>query len=252
MESSSESEPYDRIVEYYDLEHAEFRDDIDLYLGLISRGPVLEVGVGTGRIARALAETGLEIWGIDPSAAMLTRARRALQGKSTVHLVQSDLRRLTLQERFQVGLLPLNTLWHLPSLRDQKQGLLVLRSHLVLGGRLIVDLTNPLNMVDRGARGETRQRFLYSDTDREVRGFSVSWDDQADQLLRLDLMYDESDRAGRLRRTSASLLLRYVYRAELELLLAITGFQVDQIYGSYDLDGYGEDSLSLIALAHAT
>lgn len=36
---------------------------------------VLEVGCGTGRLAAALADRGARVWGVDPSAEMLARAR---------------------------------------------------------------------------------------------------------------------------------------------------------------------------------
>ena len=63
---------YDSIAAYYDIEHDDFRDDVDLYLNLIQEGPLLEIGAGTGRILGRLADTGLEAWGVEPSSAMRT------------------------------------------------------------------------------------------------------------------------------------------------------------------------------------
>jgi hypothetical protein len=70
--------------------------------------------------------------------------------------------------------------------------------------------------------------------------------------LELDLLYDQLDAEGRVRRTNAHLELRYLYRYELELLLLHTGFRVRHLYGSYDLDPYTADSPNLIALAEKT
>src|SRR5487761_186356 len=74
-------DPYAQIAEWYDLEHDEFSDDIELYLELIGgatrRLASLEGGAGTGRLLAALAGAGYLATGVEPSTAM--RARYALR-----------------------------------------------------------------------------------------------------------------------------------------------------------------------------
>src|SRR5687767_2032444 len=81
MHDVSPTDPYAGIAEFYDLEHDDFRDDIPFYLNSIAvvGDPVLELGCGTGRLLRAIADAGFRVTGIDRSEPMLERARRSFQ-----------------------------------------------------------------------------------------------------------------------------------------------------------------------------
>ncbi len=242
-------DPYQNIAAHYDLEHEGYRDDLDFYLNIVRHGPVLEVGVGTGRIMAPLVEAGFEVWGVDHSPAMLKRARQRLGSHQRAHLVAGSIHDLQLDVAFRTALMPLNVLWHLRHLDDRLGALRVVHDHLVPGGMLIIDLSNPFVMADRGANGELRQRFAAMRGDHQVRGFSTAWDDEAEQLLKLELIYDETDGGGTVRRSSTQLELRYVYRSELDLLLRLSHFAPRQVYGSYDLEAYSSESPNLIVVA---
>ena len=73
-------DPYAELPELYDLEHAGFTEDIELYLRLaeVVGDPILELGCGTGRVLAPLAAAGHRVTGIDRSRPMLDRARSAL------------------------------------------------------------------------------------------------------------------------------------------------------------------------------
>ena len=73
------------LARLYDLDLLEDPGDLDLYVALARRtgGPILELGVGTGRVAVPLAEAGYEVTGVDIDPAMLARARdRASQARA--------------------------------------------------------------------------------------------------------------------------------------------------------------------------
>jgi len=243
---------YQVIAQYYDLEHDDFQDDIDFLLQLVQEGPVLEVGVGTGRVAAALLEAGFEVWGIDPSHSMLHRAEARLARYTGIHLIRTTAAGLHLDQRFPVVLLPLNTLWHLPDSDAQFHALTVLRRHCQDRALLVVDCSNPLSMADRGAQGEVRERFTRDTEQGTVHAVAASWDDPAEQVLTISLLYDTTGPDGLVRRSTADLQLRYLFRFELELLLKIAGFSLLHLYGSYDLEPYQANSPNLIALAVAT
>jgi len=57
---------------------------------LAGDGEVLELGVGTGRLALPLADTGVPTWGVDASAPMLRRLR-AKPGGDRIRLVLADM-----------------------------------------------------------------------------------------------------------------------------------------------------------------
>src|SRR5688572_14229671 len=79
-------DPYAVLPELYDLEHAGFFDDIDLYLRLaeVVGDPILELGCGTGRVLEPLAAAGHRVTGIDRSPPMLNRARTVLEASGVI------------------------------------------------------------------------------------------------------------------------------------------------------------------------
>ncbi len=76
--------------ELYDLEHAGFDDDIELYLRLaeVVGDPILELGCGTGRVLAPLAKAGFRVTGIDVSRPMLD-SRRGAAGCGRVRAIAS-------------------------------------------------------------------------------------------------------------------------------------------------------------------
>src|ERR671912_98833 len=95
------------LARYYDLDLQDDPGDLDLYLALAARteGPVLELAVGSGRVAVPLAEAGFEVVGVDNDAAMLERAR--VRGGDALQLVESDLLEADLGARFGLAILAL-------------------------------------------------------------------------------------------------------------------------------------------------
>lgn len=242
-------DPYRDVAALYDCEHDAFQDDIAFYLDQMIDGPVLEVGTGTGRIALALLRSGLELWGVDPSAAMLDRARNRLAEFTSAHLMLGTVSDLPAQSRFGTAIVPLNTLWHLPDNVSQILLLEEVRSRLTPEGLLFVDLSNPLALAERGSRGECRERFSGRCGNGYLTVLSAAWDDQAGQQLSLSLTYDMTDVSGSVRRSHADFRFRYLYRFELELILRHAGFRPVATYGSYDGQPYRTDSTNIIAVA---
>jgi SAM-dependent methyltransferase len=240
---------YEAIAAYYDLEHAGFREDIEFYLNVLPSGTILEVGAGTGRVTHPLVEAGWEVWALDSSRAMLQRADDRIGSDGRAHLVEGSVLDLHLDERFDAAIFPLNTLWHFTQRDEQVDALRVVHQHLLDGGLLCLDLSNPLTLADRGSRGEIRSRFTHESPDRTVHAMSAAWDSEADQLLHLEIAYDETRVDRHVMRTRAILDLRYIFRSELELMVKLAGFTVRNVYGSYDLDPYGAESPNLVLTA---
>jgi ubiquinone/menaquinone biosynthesis C-methylase UbiE len=89
------------------------QNDVSFYLSQaqMARGPVLEIGCGTGRVTIPLAEAGVEITGLDVSASMLAEANRKAQERgATVGWIEADARHFDLGRRFAFILMPFNTL----------------------------------------------------------------------------------------------------------------------------------------------
>jgi hypothetical protein len=82
-------------------------------------------------------------------------------------------------------------------------------------------------------------------------GASAAWDDEEAQRLRLELIYDTTQESGAVTRVHSELDLRYVFRDELLMALKRSGFAPREVYGSYDLDPYSDESTNLIVVAGA-
>src|SRR3954469_12808181 len=98
---------WDAYAPFYDWENARTlgRRDVPFWRGvaLQARGPVLELGCGTGRISLPLACAGVPLVGVDRSAPMLARAaKRAARLKTArsgrrrgrLRLIRADIRAL--------------------------------------------------------------------------------------------------------------------------------------------------------------
>lgn len=99
-------------------------------------GPVLELGVGSGRLARPLAEMGLSVIGLDGSTEMLDQCRSEADG---IHLVRADMRALPFHGSIGAALIAFNTVFNLASEQQQLQLLKSLRPLVDDGGVVIIE-----------------------------------------------------------------------------------------------------------------
>ena len=135
---------------YYSLAYQKRRHDIDFYVRAArdAQGPVLEYGVGNGRIALHVARAGVTIEGIDLSRPMLDDFRRKLarepasvQQRVTLH--EGDMREVELGRRFSLVTLPFNAFLHLYQRPDVEAFLARVRSHLAPNGLFVFDFSIP-------------------------------------------------------------------------------------------------------------
>src|SRR5947208_8862320 len=107
-------------------------------------GPVLELGVGTGRLALPLAARGLEVWGIDSSEAMLDRLR-AKPGAEGVKLVAGDFADVgdLVDGPFTLAFVAFNILFEVPSQDAQVRCIAGVAERLADGGLLVIEALAP-------------------------------------------------------------------------------------------------------------
>jgi len=145
---------WDQYAPFYDWENARTlgRRDVPFWQRVAreGRGPVLELGCGTGRVSLPLARAGVALVGVDRSSPMLARAQRragALQRRRTVgarghlHLVRGDIRALPFGSgTFAMALAPYGVLQSLLRDRDLGATLQSVASVLRPGGTFGIDL----------------------------------------------------------------------------------------------------------------
>ena len=253
-------DPYAEISDFYDLEHADYGDDIDLYLNLaLSTGdPVLELGSGSGRLLVPLAEAGHRVTAVDRSPAMMARARRVVDDArvgSRVTFHDGDMTDAgeVPGGPFGLAIIALNGLMHLITQEEQRQTLKAVRRSLDPRGQLVLDLFNPTPDALRPLDHSVSHDGSWTDEGgSRIDKFAARRVHPARQMITTDLWYDSISPSGDLRRTATSYEMRYVHRSEMELLLQLSGFEEWTIYGSYDLDPFDDTSERMIVTAEVT
>jgi SAM-dependent methyltransferase len=120
----------------YDRWAAEMTDDVPFYVELAreAEGPVVELAVGTGRVAIPVARSiGRRVVGVDSSPAMLEQARAA--GGDLLDLRLGDMRDLALEEPAALVYCPYRALLHLPTWADRRRLFERVAAALLPGGR---------------------------------------------------------------------------------------------------------------------
>ena len=220
---------YDDIAELYDPWSASVTEDVGFYLeeARRARGTVVELGVGTGRIAIPVAADGIRVIGVDSSRGMLeVCARRAALAGVELDLRVGDLRRPPVHERVPLVLCPFRSLLHLQEDRDRREALAAVAALLAPKGRFVFDVFRP------GADdvAETHDRWLEREPGIWER---ASWD-TAERVLTLTVRGPSDETTMR---------LAWLDAGEWESLLAGAGFVVEACYGWFDRTPYagGDD-----------
>jgi ubiquinone/menaquinone biosynthesis C-methylase UbiE len=221
--------------------------------------PVLELGCGTGRITMALAEIGKRVTGLDLSERMLERAARKRSAlnkeeRERVHLVQSDMSKFDLGEKFRLVIIPFRPFQHLREVREQMDCLERVRKHLKPGGRLILDVfqTDAERMHDPVHMRESSLVDYKTADGRQVRiSERVAAFHRAEQTNDVEMIYSVQHPDGRKERLVFAWPLRYFFRYEVEHLLARCGFRVTAEYGDFDRTPIRDDSPEMIFVAES-
>jgi SAM-dependent methyltransferase len=150
---------YDRLGQAYDAWCRSVIEDIPFYVDLAVQtgGPVLELGVGSGRVAVPTALAGVSVVGVDSSPAMLELARRRAEPHQIdLRLVEADIRALPDLGRFALVTIPFRALLHLATEDERRQVLGAVRDRLEPSGTLAFDVFHP----DPEDIAETHDRWL--------------------------------------------------------------------------------------------
>jgi SAM-dependent methyltransferase len=223
---------YDQIARIYDPWSVSVTEDVGFYVDLAKEaGTVVELGVGTGRIAVPTASAGVPVIGVDSSRGMLAVCAEAVASAGVAELVDlrlGDLADPPVTERVPLVTCPFRAFLHLQTDEERLRALAAARRLLVPGGRLAFDVFAP--GVDDVAA--THGRWL----EREPGIFErAEWDTER---RRLTLSVRAADDA-------TTMELAWLSPGEWRALIEQSGFEVVGHHGWFDRRPYrgGEDSV---------
>lgn len=238
------------LARYYDLDLLDDPGDVELYHALADRtgGPVLELGVGSGRIAVPLAEAGHTVTGVDDDPEMLARAARAAQDSKahsnggSLLLIEGDLTTIRLDDRFGLAILALNTLMLLEEPDRQTAALRTLAAHLRPDGLAVVDvwLPSPEDLSLYDGRLLLEWQRIDPETGDHVAKLASARFDAATAVVTLSQFFDAWPSGhGPIERVARTDRMRLVGASELVRMAADAGLAVEMLAGDHQMAPFG-------------
>jgi len=240
---------------YYAQTYARRVEDVAYYTDLARRvrGPILEYGIGAGRVAIPMARAGRAVVGIDHARPMLRDLARRLKGepaevRARVTARFGDMRTKKLGRRFPLVIAPFNVLLHLYVRQDVERFLARVREHLAPGGRFVMDLSMPMpeDLARDPMRPHHAPRFRHPSAG--VVRYKEHFDyDRARQILFVTM--EMTPTAFPRDSFAVPLAHRQFFPQEWEALLHYNGFAIEHFYGDFARGPF--DTQSDVMVIHA-
>lgn len=237
--------PY-RDPEVYDRRYVDRDEDVKFYVELVrrSRGPVLELGAGSGRVTLAIAREGVEVVAVEREPAMIAQAKVKLRAEPDlrVAIVQAPIERLRLKRRFRWVIAPFNVFMHFYTRPEIEAALAAVERHLAPGGRFAFDVRMPSfeelsRKPDHGYRVRSSwpayhesEVFTYDPVKQVELVTTVYWAPKKETFI-------------------VPLSHRQFFPAELEALLHYNGFEIVERYGDFTRRPLDAESESQVIVA---
>lgn len=223
---------------YYGSTYRDRIADVSYYVDLATRvgGPVLELGVGNGRIALPIARHGIDVVGIDASRPMLDDLARRLVAepphvRKRITLLQGDIRKKKTKRRFPLVVCAFNTALHLYTRADVEAFFARVREHLAPGGLFVLDVSTPqpIDLARDPERWHGAPPFRHPTAGR-VRYQERFEYEPTRQVLFVTMRFMPTSGSPE---WMTPLAHRQFYPAELEALLHYNGLEAVDVHGDY-------------------
>jgi SAM-dependent methyltransferase len=201
----------------------------DFLAGLAGDGAVLELGIGTGRIALPLAQRGVEVHGIDVSPEMLARLREK-PGGADIPVTIGDFATTKVDGTFSLAYLVFNTINNLTTQDEQVACFQNAAAHLEPGGCFVAEVGVP----------NTRRLEVFDVSDTHVGVDELDFDTQRLVSHHFNLV------DGRWERLSVP--FRSVSPAELDLMARIAGMSLRERWSGWEREPFTGDSAKHVSV----
>jgi SAM-dependent methyltransferase len=258
----SSANSYDSIAKYYDAAYAAKSDLVDLpfyhEFANKSRGPVLEIRCGTGRVLLPIARAGIEIHGVDYSSAMLWVLKSNLAGepievRKKVHLHAGDMRSFRQKEKFSLVILPFRPLQHMFTLKDQLSAFRTAAHHLDHRGMFAFDVFFPkFDVLESGIGEEVKELEWSAGGNPNIvvrRFFRKDSVDKIHQRFVFTFFFRTYEGDRLILEESEQFALSYFTYPHLQALFQLAGLEIVKEYGSFSkgpLDNTAKEMIFLL------
>jgi len=237
---------YDSLVSIYDTWSAadpasELTSKLYSQLCSDTDGEIVELGIGSGRIALEVAKLGKHIIGIDISQNMLDECMVRAQQQGLEHfikLVRGDIQTFTLDAPANLIILPFRTIGHLLTMKDKARGLSQIYQQLCPGGRFVFD--HYIFSQTWAHNNNGVPRLMYKKLDKAKGVHQFVWDTYlynfVDQLMDCTITVEETGLDNVVvYRKHFPLSFSWVEPHQIRELLLEIGFEIEAVYGSFDM-----------------
>lgn len=239
------------IARFYDLIYSKIRTGTDdsFYLkeAFAAKGPVLEVGCGTGRLFMNMLDAGVDIFGLDISASMIEILWQKLQPEYRKRVFVADICNYNSQRKYDLIIAPFRVFSHLITVEEQLFALNNINDILSENGRFIFDLYIPdpkiimdgfknfTDFEDEYAPGESFKRIVNSISDH------------VNQITDVNFRFEWTDKDG-IHSFDWDFPMRYYYRWEIEHLIKLSKLELVTIYGDFEGNILTRDSKEFVVI----
>jgi SAM-dependent methyltransferase len=208
---------------------------VDFLVELADGGRVLELGIGTGRVALPLAARGLDVHGIDLSKAMVARLK-AKPGGEGIAVTIGDFSTAKVEGTFRLAYLVFNTIMNLTTQAAQVACFRNVADHLEPGGRFVIEVGVPdLRRLPPG------ERFVVFD------GSETHWGVDEYDVANQGLISHHFDRRGEVFEKSSG-PFRYVWPSELDLMADMVGLRLEERWAGWKREPFMSESRSHVSV----
>jgi SAM-dependent methyltransferase len=206
---------------------------IDFLAAVAGDDPVLELGIGTGRIALPLVQRGVRVAGIDLSTAMVAKLREKAGGES-IPVAIGDFATTRIEGTFSLAYLVFNTINNLTTQDSQVACFENVAAHLESGGCFVIEVGVPkLRWLPPG------QRFVPFEVGTEHLGFD-EYDVVAQGLISHHYYPGEG--------VQVSMPFRYVWPSELDLMARVAGMRLRERWSGWRHEPFTAESGKHVSL----
>lgn len=205
---------------------------------LAGEGPVLELAIGTGRIALPLAARGIPVDGIDLSEAMIAQLR-AKPGGERLSVTLGDFADVPVNGSYRLIYVVFNSLFNVLTQDDQVRCFQNVAAHLELDGAFVIEAGSPAELY--GLR-----------ENQYVKAEAIEVDHVRLDLLQLDPANQTLDESHVTISAHGVHLMpvrqRYAWPPELDLMARIAGMRLRERWGYWDRRPYAADSPTVVSV----